>query len=100
MKNVLKKFSFLGSTYLAGNIQGVGGGEKVQDSLRVQEVALVVESLAHLDEGEGGEVPDPVGLGGLLVVDPDQRDPIAGHLLTYPLQDAENSVAGLAVLAV
>ena len=88
------------SSDLARYIQGVGGGEEVQDSLRVQEVALVVESLAHLDEREGGEVPDPVRLGGLLVVDPDQRDPIAGHLLTYPLQDAENSVAGLAVLAV
>ena len=85
---------------LARNIQGVRRGEEIQDSLRVQEVALVVESLAHLDEGEGGKVPNPVGLGGLLVVDPDQCDPIAGHLLTYPLQDAENSVAGLAVLAV
>ena len=94
------KCSGLVSSDLARYIQGVGGGEKVQDSLRVQQVALVVESLAHLDEGEGGEVPDAVGLSGLLVVDPDQRDPIAGHLLTYPLQDAENSVAGLAVLAV
>ena len=88
------------SNDLARDIQGVRGGEEIQDPLRVQEVALVVESLAHLDEGEGGEVPDPVRLGGLLVVDPDQRDPIAGHLLSYPLQDAENSLAGLAVLAV
>ena len=94
------KCSGLVSSDLARYIQGVGRGEEVQDSFRVQEVALVVESLAHLDEGEGGEVPDAVGLSGLLVVDPDQRDPIAGHLLTYPLQDAENSVAGLAVLAV
>ena len=85
---------------LARNIQGVRRGEEIQDSLRVQEVALVVESLAHLDEGEGGEVPDPVGLGGLLVVDPDQRDPIASHLLPHPLQHAQNSLAGLAVLAV
>ena len=59
-----------------------------------------MESLSHLEQGEGGEVPDAVSLGSLLVIDPDQRDSIAGDFLPDPLEDAQYSLAGLAVLAV
>ena len=85
---------------LAGNVKSVRRGEEVEDPLRVEEVPLVVESLPHLEEGEGGEVPDAMSLGGLLVVDPDQSDPVPGDLLSDPLEDAQDPLAGLAILGV
>ena len=85
---------------LAGNIQSVRRGQEVKDSVRVQQVTLVVESLAHLEEREGGKVPDAMSLGGLLVVDPDQSDPVPGDFLPDPLEDAQDPLAGLAILGV
>ena len=56
--------------------------------------------LTHLEHGEGGIVPDPVGLGGLLVIDPDQSDSVSSNILPHPLQDTQHSVTCLAVFRI
>ena len=83
---------------LSGDVMSVRAGEEVEDALGVQQVALVVDRLPHLEQGQGRVVADPVCLGGLLVVDPDQGDPVTSHLLSNSLQNAQHSVTGLAVL--
>ena len=99
-KLVIRNILISWDSYLARNIQGVWRGEEIKDPLRIQQLPFVVESLPHLEERESGKVPDAMSLGGLLVVDPDQSDPVPGDLLTDPLEDAQDPLAGLAILGV
>ena len=85
---------------LSGDVMSIRAGEEVEDALGVQQVALVVDRLPHLEQGQGRVVADPVRLGGLLVINPDQGDPVTSHLLSNSLQNAQHSVTGLAVLRI